>query len=80
MRNDTRLKFNHYTGEVARINGVTSAGTMFAVDPSPAQKLEEKIQLTSDFLGRINILEVTEQTGQAIGLSVNSTIAGRTDT
>lgn len=80
MRNDTRTKFNHYTAEVARINGVTSAGTMFAVDPSPAQKLEEKIQLTSDFLGRINILEVTEQTGQAIGLSVNSTIAGRTDT
>lgn len=80
MRNDTRLKFNHYTSEVARINGVTSAGAMFAVDPTPAQKLEEKIQLSSDFLGRINVLEVTEQTGQAIGLSVNSTIAGRTNT
>jgi len=80
MRNDTRLKFNHYTSEVARINGVGSAASTFTVDPAPAQKLEEKIQLSSDFLGRINIVPVTEQTGDTIALSVNQTIAGRTDT
>lgn len=80
MRNDTRLKFNHYTAEVARINGVTSAASTFTVDPTPAQKLEEKIQLSSEFLGRINVITVIEKTGEALGLSVNSTIAGRTDT
>lgn len=80
MRNDTRLKFNHYCGEVARINNVGSAAVQFTVDPAPAQKLEEKIQLSSDFLGRINIIPVTEKTGEALALSINSTIAGRTDT
>lgn len=80
MRNDTRKKFNHYMGEVARINEVDSAAVQFTVAPTPAQKLEEKIQLSSEFLGRINIVPVTEATGQALGLSVNSTIAGRTDT
>ena len=80
MRNDTRKKFNHYMGEVARINEVDSAAVQFTVAPTPAQKLEEKIQLSSEFLGRINVIEVVEATGQAIGLSVNSPIAGRTDT
>ncbi|MHA3078823.1 phage major capsid protein, P2 family [Acinetobacter sp. ANC 5502] len=80
MRNDTRKKFNHYMGEVARINEVDNAAVQFTVAPTPAQKLEEKIQLSSEFLGRINIVPVTDATGQAIGLSVNSTIAGRTNT
>jgi P2 family phage major capsid protein len=80
MRNDTRLKFNHYTAEVARINGVGSAAVQFTVDPAPAQKLEEKIQLSSQFLGLINVQPVIDQTGEAIGLSVVNTIAGRTDT
>lgn len=80
MRNDTRKKFNHYIAEVARINGVTSADTTFTVDPTPAQKLEEKIQLSSEFLSRINTIPVSEKTGEALALSVNSTIAGRTDT
>lgn len=80
MRNDTRKKFNHYMGEVARINEIDNAAVQFTVAPTPAQKLEEKIQLSSEFLGRINIVPVTDATGQAIGLSVNSTIAGRTNT
>ncbi|QNX72871.1 phage major capsid protein, P2 family [Acinetobacter seifertii] len=80
MRNDTRLKFNHYTAEVARINNVGSATVQFTVDPAPAQALEEKVQLSSEFLGRINIQPVTDQTGEAIGLSVVKTIAGRTNT
>ncbi|MBJ8475332.1 phage major capsid protein, P2 family [Acinetobacter bereziniae] len=79
MRNDTRLKFNHYTAEVARINNVGSADVQFTVDPAPAQALEEKVQLSSEFLGRINIQPVIDQTGEAIGLSVVKTIAGRTN-
>lgn len=80
MRNDTRLKFNHYTAEVARINNVGSSSVQFTVDPAPAQALEKKIQQSSEFLGRINIQPVVKQTGEAIGLSVVQTIAGRTNT
>ncbi|WP_434277545.1 P2 family phage major capsid protein [Acinetobacter sp. CE-15] len=59
MRNDTRKKFNHYMGEVARINGVDSAAVLFTVALStPVQSLEQKIQLSSEFLGRINIIPV----------------------
>ncbi|WP_347453660.1 phage major capsid protein, P2 family [Acinetobacter thermotolerans] len=80
MRNDTRKKFNHSLAKVAELNGVESAQVQFTVAPAPAQKLEEAIQASSDFLQKINIIGVDEQTGEAIGLSVNSTIAGRTDT
>ena len=80
MRNDTRKLFNHYVREVARINGVESANVQFSIAPTPAQSLEEKIQLSSEFLGRINVIPVPDPKGQAIGLSVTRTIAGRTDT
>jgi len=49
MRNDTRKKFNHYMGEVARINEVDSAAVQFTVAPTPAQKLEEKISYQASF-------------------------------
>lgn len=75
MRNDTRKLFNHYVREVARINGVESANVQFSIAPTPAQSLEEKIQLSSEFLGRINVISVPEPKGQAIGLSVTRTIA-----
>ena len=80
MRNDTRKKYNHSLVKLAEINGVDSAQVQFTVAPAPAQKLEEKIQESSEFLQKINIVPVDAQTGEAIGLSVNSTIAGRTDT
>ncbi|MGM7372067.1 P2 family phage major capsid protein, partial [Acinetobacter baumannii] len=80
MRNDTRKKFNHSLAKVAELNGVESAQVQFTVAPAPAQKMEEKIQASSEFLQKINVVPVEAQTGEAIGLSVNSTIAGRTDT
>lgn len=80
MRNDTRKKFNHSLAKVAELNGVESAQVQFTVAPAPAQKMEEKIQASSEFLQKINIIPVDAQTGEAIGLSVNSTIAARTDT
>ena len=80
MRNDTRKKFNHSLAKVAELNGVESAQVQFTVAPAPAQKMEEKIQASSEFLQKINIIPVDAQAGEAIGLSVNSTIAGRTDT
>ena len=49
MRNDTRLKFNHYIAEVARINNVGSAAVQFTVDPAPAQALEQKFSYLVSF-------------------------------
>lgn len=80
MRNSTRLAFNGFLSQVALLNAVALASEKFTVDPSIQQKLESAIQESSDFLKRINIIGVDEQSGEAIGLGVNGTIAGRTNT
>ena len=80
MRNPTRLAFNAYLGQQAKLNGVPSATEKFAAAPSVQQKLETRIQESSEFLKRINIIGVTEQTGEKLGLGVSGTIASRTDT
>lgn len=80
MRNETRLKFNGYLDQVAKLNGISSAIVKFNVLPSVQQSLETAIQESSAFLGRINIIGVTEQEGEAILLGVNGPIASRTNT
>ena len=80
MRNDTRVKFNAYLAQVATLNGVTSAATKFAVEPSVQQKLESKLQESSAFLSKINIIGVEELKGEKIGLSITRPVASRTDT
>jgi len=80
MRNETRIKFNGYLEQVAKLNGITSAIVKFNVLPSVQQSLETAIQESSDFLGRINIIGVSEQEGEAILLGVNGPMAGRTNT
>ena len=80
MRNETRKLYNGYMGQQAAINGVESAATKFAVTPSVQQKLESKIQESSSFLSRINVIGVAEQTGEKLGLGISGTIASRTDT
>src|SRR5699024_2458001 len=80
MRNETRKKFNDFTKQVARFNGVGSATEKFSVEPSVQQKLETKTQESSAFLSMINMVGVDEKSGEKIGLSLGGTIAGRTDT
>ena len=80
MRNVTRLAYNAYLSQQAKLNGVPSATEKFAATPSVQQKLETRIQESSAFLTRINIMGVTEQTGEKLGLGVSGTIASRTDT
>lgn len=80
MKNETRKKFNQFTQQVATFNGVASATEKFSVTPTVQQKLETKIQESSAFLGMINIHGVDEKSGEKLGLGINSTIAGRTDT
>ncbi len=80
MRNDTRLAFNAFLQTLADLNGVPSAAAKFAVSPSVQQKLETRIQESSDFLKQINLIGVTEQQGEKLYLGVGGPIASRTDT
>jgi len=81
MRNDTRVAFNAYLQALSDLNGTpASAGTKFAVSPSVQQKLESRIQESSEFLKQINLIGVTEQQGEKLYLGVGGPIASRTDT
>lgn len=79
MRNESRVQFNQLRRRIAELNGVESASETFAVEPSVQQKLESRIQESSGFLSRINVIGVDEVKGEKVGLGVGSTIAGRTD-
>ena len=80
MRNDTRLKYTAYVGQQALLSGVADAAVKFAIAPSVQQTLEKRIQESSAFLGKINIVPVDEMMGERLGLGVNGPIASRTDT
>lgn len=69
-----------YQARVAQLNGVADTTHRFSVDPAVQQRLETKMQESSAFLGRINIIGVTAQEGEAVGVGVNGPIASRTDT
>lgn len=80
MRNETRLVYNQLSQRIAQLNNVDAADVTFSVTPSVQQTLENEIQLSSVFLGAINVMGVTEQNGEKLKLGVTGTIAGRTDT
>lgn len=80
MRNDTRLKYNAFISRIAELNKVPSVSARFSVDPAIAQNLEQAIQQSSDFLSKINIVTVDQQSGQVLGIGTSGSIAGRTDT
>ena len=80
MRKETRLKFNAAMQKLAAKNGVESVSQKFTVAPTVQQTLEDKIQLSSAFLQRINIFPVLEQSSSAVGLGISRPIASRTNT
>lgn len=80
MRNDTRIKFNAYLHQIATLNGVEDATKTFSVVPAVQQTMEKKIQESSEFLKRINMIGVTDQQGEKLGLNLSGPIASRTDT
>ncbi len=80
MRNETRIKYNAIIAELAKINGIFSVNEKFNVAPSVQQRLEERIQQSSEFLKRINIHLVAEQSGQAVGIGISRPVASRTNT
>lgn len=80
MRNDTRLKYTAYVARQALLSNVEDATVKFAIAPSVQQTLEQRIQESSSFLGKINIVPVDEMMGERLGLGVDGPIASRTDT
>lgn len=80
MRNDTRVKFNAYMSQIATLNSVDDVTKKFTVSPSVQQTLESKMQESSAFLSKINMMPVTEQESEKLGLGIAGTIAGTTDT
>lgn len=80
MRNATRKLYTALVQQIASLNGVDDATVKFAVEPSIQQRLETRMQESSEFLGRINIVGVTEQNGEKLGLGVGSPIASTTNT
>ncbi|WP_210082156.1 P2 family phage major capsid protein, partial [Pantoea endophytica] len=82
MKKLTRFAFNAFLVQLARIYKVEQAelSGKFSVEPSVAQTLEDTIQQSTAFLTLINVIGVTDQSGQLLGLGVGSTIAGTTDT
>lgn len=80
MRNETRAQYGAYLDQIAKLNGVSDATKTFTVAPSVQQKLESRMQESSDFLSKIGMIGVDELKGEKIGVGVSSTIASRTDT
>lgn len=80
MQKATRIAFNGYLTNQAKINDVSSVTETYTVAPNPAQKLETAIQESSAFLKKINIIGVDEAEGEAILLGVNGPTARRTAT
>lgn len=66
--------------QLATLNEVQAVEHKFAVTPTVQQKLETKIQQSSEFLKKININIVNEQSGAAVGLGISRPIASRTNT
>ncbi|MEJ2803148.1 phage major capsid protein, P2 family [Comamonadaceae bacterium PP-2] len=80
MRKETRIKFNAFKATIAQLNGVDNAAEKFAVEPRIQQTLETRIQESSAFLGRINVIGVDEMMGARVGVGVTGPIASRTNT
>lgn len=80
MRNETRRKYAAYETKVAEINGVDRVDRKFSVTPSVQQKLETKVQESSEFLSKVNVIGVTEQEGEKVGMGVSGPVASTTDT
>ncbi|MBO9710659.1 MAG: phage major capsid protein, P2 family [Caulobacter sp.] len=82
MTPNARAAFLAYTTSLAALSGYgpDACAQGFTVDPTVQQKLETKVQESSAFLRRINIMPVTEMKGEKLGMGISGPIASRTDT
>lgn len=80
MRKDTRIAFNRMCQRFAKGYGVADVSKQFAIEPSIAQQLRDKIVEQSTFLGKINHLTTLEMIGENILGLASQPVTSRTDT
>ncbi|WP_432745793.1 phage major capsid protein, P2 family [Methylobacter sp. G7] len=80
MKASTRIKFEAYQARIGQLNGVSDVSKKFTATPSVQQSLETNMQESSEFLKKINIVGVSEQEGEKLGLGVSSPVASTTNT
>lgn len=91
MQDSTRELLEQYLEDQAELNGVSAtaavAGKAFSISnhfaagtPSVQQRLIDKQQEDSGFLGKINLVLVDEMKGEKLGLGVSGPLASRTQT
>lgn len=80
MKKNTKLLFTSYLTGLANLNGLDNVNSKFNVAPSVQQILEDRTQESSEFLTRINMSPVDEQTGEILGLGVGGPIVSNTNT
>lgn len=80
MRKETRAQVTGYASQLALIYGVGDVAMKFTVDPTIQQKLQERIQHSSDFLQAISFEFVVDKEGAKVGLGTTRPIASRTNT
>lgn len=84
MSPEARAGFNAWKAQQAALNGVEvealHRGETFTVTPTVQQTLIDKQRESSDFLARINMVPVTEQSAEKLGLGIGTTLASRTNT
>jgi len=80
MKKITRVAFDKYTARLAQLNDTSNVASTFGVAPTVQQKLETKIQESSEFLKSINVIGVSEQEGEKVGLGISGPTASRTNT
>lgn len=66
--------------DLAEAYSIDDATRTFAVEPTHAQELNEQITERVDFLGRINVIGVTEIKGEKVLLGLSGPATSRTDT
>jgi len=80
MNNESRKVYETYLAKVAKANNVANPEKQFSVVPGVQQTLEQKIQESSSFLSRVNLVGVPELSGQKIYMGASRPVAGRTNT
>lgn len=79
MQAHTRNKVNEYAAQQAKLNAVSNVAETFNVAPNVEQTLIDRIGEDANFLQGINLILVTEQKGQSLGISTTPN-AARTNT
>lgn len=80
MKETTKKVVAAYTAIIAKQNGVGDVTEKFSVTPAATQKIIAQMRESNWFLKKINIVMVTNQKGEALGLGVTGMIASRTNT